>query len=292
MTKALPPNDFRRYWELSRRIAKAPTATLKDYRALGHSMKGARWMVKQDAAEEDKQPIADDAIWGITEVDFQPAQPFSPGEGLNVYEAAMLFAGYEPYAPVFGGESNKDPAHADHRMFLMVKFAEEPAGNLIRGIKNGTIPLVKEAYRHDKPGALEIDFTRCVIRTEAMLDLAIRLGGYGPRISELLALRQASSCAATASDSLGTTATAETEPDRIEQLAEWIYARHSKDPPTFETLYDAAVTEFDRLKKADLLEAYNQRVYSSSPWRRSKTGWPLRSPYKERWEAGNRQQQS
>jgi hypothetical protein len=76
----------------------------------------------------------------------------------------------------------------------------------------------------------------------------------------------------------------ETDAAPIERLAEWIFARHcTTAPPTFEKLCDAAVAEFEGFKKADLRTAYG-RVYDTKPHRPPATGWPLRSPYRERWQ--------
>jgi hypothetical protein len=192
MPKTIPTEDegsFRRYWERSWRLlnASTPREDYRTYRELGYTKEGARSIVTH--AAEAQQPARDEPTWGFTEADLSPAQPFSIGAAATAFEWAMLFAGYEPYAPALGGESNRDPDRADHRMFLMNYFAEEFTGNLCRDIEAGRVALVKEAYRHDQPGKHVRDVTKCIISAEEIAKFAERIGGYSDKIAELLAAR-------------------------------------------------------------------------------------------------------
>jgi hypothetical protein len=68
----------------------------------------------------------------------------------------------------------------------------------------------------------------------------------------------------------------------IEQLAEWVFARHGTGS-TFEKLYAKACgdIEIGGFKKSDFHAAFGS-VYATSRHRPPATGWPLRSPYGER----------
>jgi hypothetical protein len=75
-------------------------------------------------------------------------------------------------------------------------------------------------------------------------------------------------------------------PSAAERLAEWIFARHAPGRnTTFDKLYVAAChdPELGDFAKAELQAAF-QRVYDTKPHRPRATGWPLRSPYRERWQ--------
>jgi hypothetical protein len=78
-------------------------------------------------------------------------------------------------------------------------------------------------------------------------------------------------------------AAAITDAEIINRLAEWVFDKHSQPPRSFEKLYDAARNDSSvgTMKRKDLLAAF-QRVYETKPNRPPATGWPLRSPYKER----------
>jgi hypothetical protein len=66
-------------------------------------------------------------------------------------------------------------------------------------------------------------------------------------------------------------------------LAEWIFAQHRRPTMTFKVLYEAARSEpaLGTFTKGDFERAY-RAVYASKGYRSPATGWPLRSPYKER----------
>jgi hypothetical protein len=69
----------------------------------------------------------------------------------------------------------------------------------------------------------------------------------------------------------------------VTRHAEWIFnTRHQVRG--FEKLYDLACKDSGSFKKKDFRAAY-QEVYETEPHRPPATGWPLRSPYKERDEA-------
>jgi hypothetical protein len=72
----------------------------------------------------------------------------------------------------------------------------------------------------------------------------------------------------------------------VERLAEWIFARYGTRN-TFEQLRDAVLRdpEITGFNGADFLTA-DHLVYETKPHRPPLTGWPLRSPYKERIEQG------
>ena len=87
-----------------------------------------------------------------------------------------------------------------------------------------------------------------------------------------------------ATEQIAKTTAAEIDP--LEQFAEWVFARHSETTPTsFETLCEAAKRELERITKTALRTAY-QRVYDTQPHRPLARGWPLKTPYKERWQDG------
>jgi hypothetical protein len=68
----------------------------------------------------------------------------------------------------------------------------------------------------------------------------------------------------------------------IEELAERIFAQHGTRK-TFDELYAAERCDPKiRFKKTDLLAAFG-RVYATKGHRPPASGWPLRSPYAERW---------
>jgi hypothetical protein len=139
--------------------------------------------------EPAKEPSQDEAVWGITEADYPPFPPFSIGGQATAYEWMMVWDDREPYAPWFG-ISGEDPEQAEARWRMMLDFAEEASRNLVADIQDGTIPLVKRAYRRNRLGDTELDKTRCVISREVMLDdFAKRVGGYKTKIAELLASR-------------------------------------------------------------------------------------------------------
>ncbi len=73
-------------------------------------------------------------------------------------------------------------------------------------------------------------------------------------------------------------------PDLIPALAEWIYVRHQIPPQKFadlltEAQHDKSLGTFRR----EQFEGAYGRVYKSKAHRPPITGWPLRSPYVERW---------
>jgi hypothetical protein len=69
----------------------------------------------------------------------------------------------------------------------------------------------------------------------------------------------------------------------IERFAKWIFVQHGTGK-TFEQLYDAARRDpaLGKFTKADFQAAF-QSVYATESHRPPATGWPLRSPYRERW---------
>jgi hypothetical protein len=232
MTKALPPNDFRLYWELSRRIAKAPTVTLKDYRALGHSMKGARWMVKQDAAEEAQKPPGETTLDWIAAI-----EPLSPGEEvLSVYEAAIAF---RDRCHLPKPKRVEDIEHWLGRPYqlelpdrLSVTFNELPpetedernrriswevACELLGDIAGGNIPTVSGRQVGGTPYGQ-------VIRTTDFLLWAKARGGYGEVVSKLLARHESQ----------------ETEEGRVEPL------RKSNERPLYGKELDEALDKWAR----------------------------------------------
>ena len=223
--------------------------------------------------------------------------PFAIGTQHTGYEWLLVYAGRDPNHPFFRAIA-EGPEDFDNRAKVLLTLTPDAYRNLLRSIDRGRIEPTVWAYPQNKRGETEPDAPQSVFCRKAMLDFFSRIGGYGPRISELLALGQAESCAATAPDAPGTTVTADgsrrspdlcdeppplAEPDPIDRLAGWIYGQHSKNPPTFKTLYTAATAKLNQLKKADLQKAF-QRVYATRPWHPPATGWPLRSPHKDRWE--------
>ena len=73
------------------------------------------------------------------------------------------------------------------------------------------------------------------------------------------------------------------EPASLDQLAEWIFARHVRGANPFDKRYSEAMKDntIEGFKKADFRIAY-RRVYETEPHRPLATGWPLRSPYRDR----------
>ena len=70
-------------------------------------------------------------------------------------------------------------------------------------------------------------------------------------------------------------------PSMVDRLAEWIYQRRSWRK-SYEALYDEARNaQLGEFRTTDSLTAY-RKVYATKPHAPPKTGWPLRSPYKER----------
>jgi hypothetical protein len=134
-------------------------------------------------------------------------------------------------------------------------------------------------YLDDRPG--ELDPTLCIIGTDPVLTIARRRGDFSQYIAALL--ERANTAAVAVADRRAEATPAETS--SIEQLAEWIFARH-ESWNTFEKLYDAARTDTETgaLRKRDFLTAY-QRVYATASHRPPASGWPLKSPYRERWKA-------
>jgi hypothetical protein len=186
---------FRREREVGAK-ARAGIATVEDYKTLGFTEAGARWLAEQGAAEE-APPLQDPAASPETETDFASFPPFSIGGRHTAYEWMMVWGDREPYAPWWSwwgidGENPDNPDQAHARWHLMLFFAEEATLNLRRDIDAGAVPLVKRAYRRNHLGHIVLDVTRCVVSQEAILDFAERIGGFGNRIAELLALRQAS----------------------------------------------------------------------------------------------------
>jgi hypothetical protein len=187
--------QMRREFEIAAK-ACAGEATVEDYKALGHTEAGARYHVEQDAAAR-APPAQDPAASPAIEADYlPPTSPFPIGDRLTVYEAMMLWADREPYAPWLmlkgiNSENRDDPAQSPARWDLMLFFADEATLNLCADIKADKIPLVKRAFRRNRLDRRirEIDITRCVISREVLLDFAERIGGYGNKIAELLAAR-------------------------------------------------------------------------------------------------------
>ena len=73
------------------------------------------------------------------------------------------------------------------------------------------------------------------------------------------------------------------EPASLDQLAEWIFARHVRGANPFDKRYSEAMKDntIEGFKKADFRIAY-RRVYETEPHRPPATGWPLRGPYRDR----------
>jgi hypothetical protein len=74
--------------------------------------------------------------------------------------------------------------------------------------------------------------------------------------------------------------------DAATPLAEWIFDHHTSQL-TFDRLFAEAGRDISLggFKKRDFLTAY-RRVYETSPHHPPATGWPLRTPYKERMAQG------
>jgi hypothetical protein len=66
-----------------------------------------------------------------------------------------------------------------------------------------------------------------------------------------------------------------------DRLAEWIFVQHSRRISQKALLTAALDAQLGEFRKADFGVAY-RKVYASKAHRPPATGWPLRSPYKER----------
>ena len=235
-----------------------------------------------------------------------PGEPFIPGERLTVYEGVMAFRHRCLDMPK--PRSIADIEHWIGRPFEAEKpdplsiISEEPpkseaerdrlicwtvASELLGTIASGKMPTVPGWHGPPNPYAQ-------LIRRGDFLRWAKSRGGYGEVVSELLArhksqLQETGDGAPARYDDSPAALTEPSPPvsDPIEPLAEWVYAQHSPPTPlTFNALWDLAITKFEMVKKADFRKAYH-RIYDTKPHRPPATGWPLQTPYRERWCEGH-----
>jgi hypothetical protein len=146
---------------------------------------------------------------------------------------------------------------------------------LAEGTRTGRFDA-QRVYLDDQPS--ELDPTLCIIGRDPVLAIARRRNDFSQYIAALLA--RADAVAATVAERTAEATASKTA--SIEHLAEWIFARHGTGK-TFEKLYDEACgdSEIGGFKKADFQIAY-RLVYDTKRHRPPVTGWPLKSPYKER----------
>jgi hypothetical protein len=161
---------------------------------------------------------------------------------------------------------------------------------LAERIRTGRIQY-KPVYLDDQPS--ELDLTLCVIGKDPVLDIVKLVGGYGGAIEEMLAYRQQEQ---TSGDRLHPEMTGqhqdtehttdlETTLTPIERHAEWIFARHEHGARNIFNKRLAAARndpETAGVSKKDFLIAY-RLVYATEGHPPPTTGWPLNSPYKERY---------
>jgi hypothetical protein len=238
-------------------------------------------------------PIPDPPEEPLTAQDWrmEGVEPFAPGEILSVFEAVMTFYDrsvvmtkprhIEDIEHWIGKPYNceqPDPLSVSTEELCPPETEDERvrrcswacARDLLAALADGTLPTVPERQVGENPYAQ-------VIRTTDFLRWGEARGGYDETFSELLRQREFHEPGAP------NPAPAAAAPASIEQLAEWIFVRHSSPKPlSCDSLFALAVNSFDPLKKTDFLEAY-RRVYDSCPWHPPATGWPLKAPYKDRW---------
>jgi hypothetical protein len=278
ITKTFPPaGDFRLsaswlYWALSRR-----PSTIEDYLALGYTEAGASWMIEQDASEAEPPP-QEEPVWG----DLPSFPPVAIGNQATAYE--WIMADHEPHA--WFGVEGEAPSNAVIRRRLMVFFAQDPALNLLEEIEGGKIPLVRKAYCRNRFGEISLDPTRCVIAKSTMLDFAARIRWKGNKtIAELAAARTKHPDPSSAGQAREHTADLETTLTPIERLAEWIFARHEHGARNIFNKRLAVARndpETAGVSKKDFLIAF-RLVYATEGHPPPATGWPLNSPYNERY---------
>lgn len=188
--------------------------------------------------------------------------------------------GWRPHPtldPKFGDDPKKAPKiWDDERVFRTCNAVYQ---QLAGGITSGRLDA-KRVYLDDRPG--ELDPTLCVLDAAPVLAIARRCKDHGQFITRLLAVSD------NATAPPGTERIAEataTDTDSIERLAEWIFAQRGAGTNTFDKLYTAArsAPKIGGFAKAELQAAF-RRVYETKRHRPRATGWPLRSPYRERWQ--------
>jgi hypothetical protein len=72
----------------------------------------------------------------------------------------------------------------------------------------------------------------------------------------------------------------------VDRLAEWIFTQHRPKPLSFEALLNCVEqhNQFGQFKKDEFRKAH-RLVYATEKHAPPVTGWPLREPYKSRWES-------